>query len=197
MAVCKDQESEAIRQAVQCGIQLLGENRFQEAEVHMPALVDLDVEWHFIGKLQKNKINKIIQSFHLVESVDGVKNLEHFQKRVDQPIDVFIEINIGAEKSKSGFTVEGLRKAIDYISRLDKVNITGFLAVPPIMKDSEAVRPFFRSMRVLQREVVGMNIPNFQPRHLSMGMSQDFEIAVEEGATIIRIGTALFGRRKG
>ena len=125
LAVCKNQSIERIREAYACGIRLMGESRAQEAEPHLKALARLDIEWHFIGKLQKNKINKILATFACIQSVDGVKTLEHIHKRVDQPVSVFVEVNVGEEKSKAGFTIEGLRKALNYISRLDKVRVVG------------------------------------------------------------------------
>jgi pyridoxal phosphate enzyme (YggS family) len=196
MAVCKDQGPEKIRQALDLGIRLLGENKAQEAELHMRRFAGERIEWHFIGKLQKNKINRILSLFGLIESVDGVKALEHIHKRVDRPVEVFIEVNIGEEKSKSGITAEGLRKALPYIATLGKVSVTGLMAVPPYFEDAEKVRPFFARLRQLRDDVNRMAIANVRLAHLSMGMSHDYEAAVEEGATLVRIGTALFGRRK-
>lgn len=196
LAVCKDQGPEKIGQVLDLGIRLLGENKTQEAELHMPHFAGTKVNWHFIGKLQKNKINKILNMFSFIESVDGVKSLEHIHKRVDDTVEVFIEINIADEKSKSGFTIEGLKKAIPYISNLNKVTISGLMAIPPYFEDAEKVRPYFSRLRDLQNSINQMAIPNLKISHLSMGMSHDYEVAVEEGATIVRIGTALFGRRK-
>jgi len=195
-AVCKDQSAKKIRQAFDLGIRLFGENKTQEAEIHMQQLKGSDITWHFIGKLQKNKINKILGIFHFIESVDGVKSLEHIHKRVDDPVEVFIEINIGEEKSKTGFTIEGLKKAIPYISNLNKVTVSGLMIIPPYFEDAEKVRPYFSRLRELQDSINQLAIANMKISHLSMGMSHDYEVAVEEGATIVRIGTALFGRRK-
>jgi hypothetical protein len=196
LAVCKDQGPERIKQVLDLGIRLLGENKTQEAEMHMQRISGDEVKWHFIGKLQKNKINKILGMFHFIESVDGVKSLEHIHKRVDDPVEVFIEINIGEEKSKSGFTIEGLKKAIPYVSNLNKVTVTGLMAIPPYFEDAEKVRPYFSRLRELQDSINQLAIANMKISHLSMGMSHDYEVAAEEGATIVRIGTALFGRRK-
>ena len=196
VAVCKDQSVEKIKQVYDLGIRLLGENKTQEAEIHMQQLVGADIFWHFIGKLQKNKINKLLNIFHLIESVDGVKSLEHIHKRVDEPVELFIEINIGEEKNKSGFTIEGLKKALPYISNLNKVIVSGLMAIPPYFEDPEKVRPYFSQLRGLKNSINKMAAANLKISHLSMGMSHDYEVAVEEGATMIRIGTALFGRRK-
>lgn len=197
LAVCKDQGPEKIRQVLELGITLLGENKSQEAEAHMRHFPGRqDIEWHFIGRLQKNKINKILTLFRLIESVDGVKTLEHIHKRVDDPVEAFIEVNIGEEKSKSGFTIEGLKKAIAYIANLNKVKVSGLMAVPPYFEDAEKSRPYFARLRELQGDINRMAIANMKIAHLSMGMSHDYEVAVEEGATLVRIGTALFGRRK-
>jgi len=195
LAVCKGQGPERIRQVLDLGVRLLGENKVQEAEAHMRHFPEKGIEWHFIGNLQKNKINRILGAFRLIESVDGVKALEHIHKRVDEPVDVFIEINIGEEKNKSGFTVEGLKKAIPYVAGLAKVNITGLMAVPPYYEDTERSRPYFSRLRALRDDINRMAVANMKIEHLSMGMSHDYEAAVEEGATLVRIGTALFGRR--
>jgi pyridoxal phosphate enzyme (YggS family) len=195
MGVAKAQPTEKIEEAYKCGVRLIGENKTQEAEVHQAELDSLDIKWHFIGKLQKNKINRILKSFDFIQSVDGVKSLEHIHKRVNDVIEVFIEINIGDEKNKSGFTVDGLKKALNYIAMLDRVKITGLMTLPPFCDDPEEVRPYFRQVRELKDEINSMNLSNFDIRHLSMGMTADYEIAVEEGATIVRVGTALFGRR--
>jgi len=196
LAVCKDQGPEKIRQVLDLGVRLLGENKSQEAEAHMRHFPDAGIEWHFIGNLQKNKINRILSTFRLIESVDGVKSLEHIHKRVDDPVDVFLEVNIAEEKSKAGFTIEGLKKAIPYIAGLGKVSVTGLMAVPPYFENVEKVRPHFVRLRELRDEINGMAVANMNVAHLSMGMSHDYEAAVEEGATLVRIGTALFGRRK-
>ncbi len=196
LAVCKEQGPEKIRQVLDLGVRLLGENKSQEAEAHMRHFPEKSIEWHFIGNLQKNKINRILNTFRLIESVDGVKALEHIHKRVDKPVDVFIEINIGEEKSKSGFTSEGLRKAIPYIANLNKVNVSGLMTMPPYYEDTEKSRPYFARLRELGDEINRMNVANMRVAQLSMGMSHDYEVAVEEGATLVRIGTALFGRRK-
>lgn len=195
LGVAKEQPIERIKEAYKCGIKLIGENKTQEAEAHQAELESLDISWHFIGKLQKNKINRILKNFDFIESVDGVKSLEHIHKRVSDGIEVFIEINIGDEKNKSGFTIDGLMKALNYISQLDRVKITGLMALPPFSDDPEEVRPYFKKVRELKDELNGMNLSNFDIKHLSMGMSSDYEAAIEEGATIVRLGTVLFGRR--
>jgi pyridoxal phosphate enzyme (YggS family) len=196
LAVCKDQGPEKIRQVLDLGVRLLGENKSQEAEAHMRHFPEKSIEWHFIGNLQKNKINRILSTFRLIESVDGVKALEHIHKRVDEPVAVFIEVNIAEEKNKAGFTAEGLKRAVPYIAGLGKVNVTGLMAIPPYYEDTEKVRPYFVRLRELRDEINGLAVANMQVVHLSMGMSHDYEVAVEEGATLVRIGTALFGRRK-
>ncbi len=195
LGVCKNQPSEKIIEAYDCGLRYFGENKTQDAEVHQAAMEGKDVTWHFIGKLQKNKINRVLKSFDFIESVDSVKSLEHIHKRVDKVIETFIEINIGEEKNKSGFTIDGLKKALNYISMLDRVKIVGLMTVPPYDEDPEIMRPYFAKMRELKNEINDLGLDNFAIKDLSMGMSNDYEVALEEGATIIRIGTALFGRR--
>ena len=196
LGACKGQPVERIREAVAAGINLMGENRFQEAEIHQPELEDLDIEWHFIGKLQKNKINRILNRFQMVETVDGVKTMEHIHKRVDEIRDVYIEVNIDDETSKSGFTEPGLLKALNYMAQLNRVCVKGLMCIPPFSDDPEDSRIWFKRLRELRDELNSRKIENIRIQHLSMGMSQDFEVAVEEGATIVRLGSLLFGRRK-
>lgn len=195
LGVCKNQPVEKLIEAYECGLRFFGENKTQEAEVHQAALEGKEVKWHFIGKLQKNKINRVLKGFDFIESVDSVKSLEHIHKRVDKEIETFIEINIGEEKNKSGFTIDGLKKALNYISMLNRVKVVGLMTVPPFDEDPEIMRPYFARMRELKDEINSFGLDNFNIRDLSMGMSNDYEVALEEGATIIRIGTALFGRR--
>jgi len=195
LGACKGQPAERIRAAVEAGVDLMGENRFQEAEEHQPALEGLDIEWHFIGKLQKNKINRILNRFHMIQTVDGVKTMEHIHKRVDEVRDVFLELNLGEEDSKSGFTADGLLKAVHYMAQLNRVRVTGLMCIPPFSEDPEESRPWFQRLHGIREELNALEIPNFHVLHLSMGMSNDYEVAVEEGATIVRVGSALFGRR--
>ncbi|MCK5220647.1 MAG: YggS family pyridoxal phosphate-dependent enzyme [Candidatus Aminicenantes bacterium] len=195
LGVCKNQPAEKLIEAYECGLRYFGENKTQEAEEHQAALEGKDVTWHFIGKLQKNKINRVLKGFDFIESVDSVKSLEHIHKRVDNEIETFIEINIGEEKNKSGFTIDGLKKALNYISMLNRVKVVGLMTIPPFDDDPEIMRPYFAKMRELKDEINGFGLDNFKIRDLSMGMSNDYEVALEEGATILRIGTALFGRR--
>ena len=196
LAVCKEQAEDQVSRAIECGIRLFGENRVQEAELHINRFRDAGLNWHFIGRLQKNKINRILNLFQLIESVDGVKNLEHIQKRTDSPLAVFLEVNVGNEPSKAGFTIEGLKKALPYIANLRNIKITGLLAIPPFFDNPEKARPFFRKLRELGAEINRAELANINIENLSMGMSADYEVAVEEGATIVRLGTALFGRRR-
>ncbi len=196
VGVSKTQPSEIVREAYEAGVTIFGENRTQEAEQHQADLADLNIDWHFIGKLQKNKINRILGSFDFIQSVDGVKTLEHIHKRCSDPIEVFIEINIGDEKTKSGFTIASLDKATEYMAALDRVKVTGLMCIPPFSEDPDDTRPYFVSMRDLKDDLNSRGLPNFDIKHLSMGMSGDYEVAIEEGATMVRLGTALFGRRR-
>ena len=195
VGICKGHTSDKLREAYECGISIMGENKTQEADIHRNDLADLNIDWHFVGKLQKNKINRILNNFDFIQSVDGVKSIEHIHKRILDQRDVFIEINIGEEKTKSGFTENGLKKALNYIQNLNRVNIIGMMAIPPSVDDPEDSRQYFKKIRELKDEINKMNLENFNIQHLSMGMSYDYDIAIEEGATMVRIGTALFGRR--
>jgi hypothetical protein len=197
LAVCKEQPAEVIREAYRLGLRIFGENRVQEAEKHQQELrATGDSEWHFIGRIQKNKINRILALFDTIETADSVKNLEHISKRVDQTVELMLEINIGEERNKTGFTIDGLRKALNYIAQINHIRIVGLMTIPPLRPEPEDRRIFFSRVRELGDEINRLKIPGIEIRELSMGMSDDFEVAIEEGATIVRIGTALFGERK-
>ncbi len=195
LAVCKGQDAFRIREAYDGGVRLMGENRQQEGEEHMRRLAGLDIGWHFIGRLQKNKINRVLAQYRLLQTVDGVKTAEHIHQRAAGPVDVFVEINIGEEPNKAGFTVSGLHQALGHLAQLGNVRIGGLMTVPPYLDDVAATRPYFRRLRELRDEINAREIPTISIRHLSMGMSRDFDLAVEEGATMVRIGSALFGAR--
>lgn len=200
VAVTKTVAAEQIRAAIAAGIKVLGENRVQEAEAKMLALSDLrsQLEWHLIGHLQSNKTRKAVALFDAVQAVDSEElavRLNQLAAESGKRLPVFIEVNLGDEDSKAGIAPASALPLIEKISQFSHLQLQGLMAVPPYLEDPNAVRPFFQKLRNLRDEALksGIAAPTFQ--HLSMGMSHDFEVAIEEGATFVRIGTALFGAR--
>jgi PLP dependent protein len=189
IAVTKTVPVDAIREAVECGIRDIGENRLQESLPKRETLADLNVTWHFIGRLQTNKAKKVVESFHWIQSVDRRDLAEKLnQHAAPKRIPVLIEVKLQAEDTKSGASESDLPELVDMMARCESLELRGFMAIPPLLEDVEAVRPYFRRLR----ELAG----RFGLRELSMGMSHDFEVAIEEGATMVRIGSALFGERE-
>ena len=199
IAVTKYVEVAWIRQAITAGITICGENRFQEAQAKMESIGDqLGVTWHFIGRLQRRKLQSLVGRFaliHSVESLEQIEALHHHatEQHFHQP--VLLQVNIGNESTKGGFSVSGLLKAIPGISKCRHVKVHGLMAIPPWAEDPEAMRPHFRKLKTLAEEVETLHAPGVAMKELSMGMSNDYPIAIQEGATMVRIGSALFGPR--
>ena len=187
LAVTKTVSVEMIRIAAEAGIRQIGENRLQEALVKKPALQDLPLHWHFIGHLQTNKAKKVVELFDVIQSVDRIDLAEKLNQHVSQLLPVFIEVELGNEETKSGVPEAELSRLVEYLQKCDRLRLRGFMAIPPYSEDAERSRPFFARLRGLAEK--------YRLPELSMGMSHDFEIAIEEGATIVRVGTALFGER--
>ena len=196
VAVSKTFPVAAIREAHAAGLRHFGENRVQEAEAKRPLLADLDATWHFIGHLQSNKARKAVQFFDRIDSVDSVtlaQKLNEAAAQIAGKIEVLIEVHTG-EATKSGVSENDLPALAEKCSRLEHLNLRGLMTIPPYKDNPEAARPFFARLRELRAKTaaqIGRPLPI-----LSMGMSHDFEIAIEEGATEVRIGTALFGERQ-
>ncbi len=188
---------EVIRKFYSCGLKVYGENRAQEFLKKYEALRDLSIDWHFIGRLQTNKVKYLIGKVSLIHSLDRESLADEIQKRAQKAgkvQEVLIEVNLGGEETKGGVEPENLKKLAEYTLSKPNIKITGLMAIPPYKEDPEEVRPYFAELRKLRDDLerdLGIELP-----HLSMGMSHDFEVAVEEGATIVRIGTLLFGERK-
>lgn len=187
IAVTKTVPAEIIRDAVAAGIRHVGENRLQEALPKREALRDLDLTWHFIGHLQTNKAKKVVENFDSVQCVDRPDLAAKLNQVATTPLPVFIEVKLHEEPNKSGIDEFGLPAFIEEFERYPRLQLRGLMAIPPFLENPEDVRPYFRKLRQLAER--------FELRDLSMGMSHDFEIAIEEGATMVRIGTALFGER--
>jgi pyridoxal phosphate enzyme (YggS family) len=189
VAVTKTVSPDRIREAVQCGVRHVGENRVQEGLSKREALASADLTWHFIGHFQTNKAKKVVENFDWVHSVDRLDAAEALARYVANrdPLRVLIEVKLQDEPNKSGISEGDLAALVASLRRLDSLNLRGLMAIPPPVEDPEQARPFFRRLRQLAKD--------FALTELSMGMTHDFEVAVEEGATMVRIGTGLFGER--
>ena len=196
LAASKTRTPEEIREVFEAGIRLFGENRVQEARDKIPLLSDLSIEWHMIGHLQRNKVKYAVNLFDVVESLDSKELADELEKRLSKlgkKMRVFIEVKLSPEETKHGCSPEEALELAKYVLSLEHLKLEGLMTVPPYFEDLELVRPYFRKLREIRdnlEDALGVNLP-----HLSMGMSHDFEVAVEEGATIVRIGTAIFGPR--
>jgi pyridoxal phosphate enzyme (YggS family) len=196
LAVSKTHPPETIRAAADCGQLLFGENKIQEAKAKIP-LCPGKCRWHFIGHLQSNKVRDAVELFEMIQSVDSLSLAREINKRCDQAakkMPVLLEVNVAGEASKSGYQPEKMLAELRELNELPRIEIQGLMTVPPWSPETEKTRPHFRELRQLKERaeaVLGAPLP-----HLSMGMSGDFEMAIEEGATLVRIGTALFGPRR-
>jgi PLP dependent protein len=201
MAVSKTFPVDSIREAYAAGLRVFGENRVQEFAGKANALRDLpDIEWHLIGHLQTNKAAKAAELFDAVDSVDSVRmaeKLNAFAARAGKILPVLIEINVGGEKAKSGVAAdsEELTQILQGAPRWGNLKIRGLMTVPPYTEDPEGSRPYFRQLRQIRDRIAARRLPDINPAVLSMGMSHDFEVAIEEGSTCVRVGTAIFGER--
>jgi pyridoxal phosphate enzyme (YggS family) len=199
IAVSKTVESERAREAVEAGINNLGENRVQELVKKYDELKDLDIKWHMIGHLQKNKVKYIIDKTVLIHSVESLSLAEEINKRAEKNnliANVLVELNIGEEDSKFGIKEESVYDFILSLEKFENIRVLGLMTVAPFCENPEDVRWVFKKMKNIYDEISTMNLRNTEMKYLSMGMTNDFEIAIEEGSNIIRIGTAIFGARK-
>lgn len=193
VAVTKAVGTEEIRILYDLGVRDFGENRVQQALVRMESLSSLDVRWHMIGRLQTNKAKKAAGAFHLLHSLDSIRlgfALDRAAREHGCMMDTLVEVNVSGEEVKAGFDVNELESGFAELTKLKHVRLQGLMTMAPLTDNPETVRPVFRSLRELRdglNEECGGAL-----HHLSMGMTQDFELAVEEGATMVRIGTALF-----
>jgi pyridoxal phosphate enzyme (YggS family) len=201
MAVSKTQPAAKIIEAYAAGHRLFGENRVQEFAEKVGALADLrDARFHMIGHLQSNKAAKAAEIFDAIDSMDSAKLAERLNaaaKNLGKTLDVLIEINVGGEAAKSGIPPDSreLEGVLAGAPAWTNLRIRGLMTVPPFTDDPEAARPYFRHLRELRDKFAARNLPAVQLNQLSMGMSHDFEVAIEEGSTCVRIGTAIFGDR--
>jgi len=197
MAVTKTVDDERIREAIAMGVCLIGENYVQEAQRKIPLLGE-GLEWHMIGHLQTNKSKYVVRLFHMIQSVDRIELARELDKRCGAAgvvMPILVEVNTGDELSKSGVSLREALSLVETVSAFKNLSIEGLMTMPPWFSDPEEARPFFRSLRELRDRIAEREIPGVQMTELSMGMSGDFVVAVEEGATIVRIGRAIFGQR--
>ncbi len=200
MAVTKTVEPARIRQAYEAGQRFFGENRVQEFSDKRDALSNLNAEWHLIGHLQTNKARKAVELFQAVDSVDSIRladKLNQSAQQLNKILPLLIEINVGGEQSKTGVAIgspdlEALLRAMEHFEQLQ---VRGLMTIPPYTEDPEGARPYFRKVRELRDAIAARNLPHLQMDVLSMGMSHDFEVAIEEGSTCVRVGTAIFSAR--
>ena len=198
VAVTKTVDVQSINKAVECGITLLGENKVQEIVEKTP-LIEGNVEWHMIGHLQTNKVRYIADKVKMIHSVDSIKLVEEINKRFknhSRIIDILVEINIGREDSKNGIAPENIMQFLQDANKYENIHIMGLMTVAPACDNVEKVRPYFREMKKIFENIKSENIENVNMESLSMGMTNDFEIAIEEGTNMVRIGSGIFGPRK-
>jgi pyridoxal phosphate enzyme (YggS family) len=196
LAVSKTHPPETIRAAVDCGQLWFGENKIQEAKAKIP-LCPGRARWHFIGHLQSNKVRDAVELFELIQGVDSLNIAREISKRAEQAgktMPILLEVNVAGEASKFGYKPELLLSELEELNALPRLEIHGLMAIPPFTPVPEKSRPYFQKLRELKQDGeqrLGAPLPQ-----LSMGMSGDFEVAIEEGSTLVRIGTALFGERQ-
>lgn len=195
VTVTKTVDVNRIKEAIESGLSIFGENRVQEA---LPKLkeIEKEVSWHFIGHLQTNKVKHAVQLFDMIQSIDSTALAEELNKqaaKINKIQDALIEVKLSEEETKHGVPKNELMELLESTRDMKNLNILGLMTIPPFFDDAEKTRPYFRRLREL-RDDAGKR--GFKLPELSMGMSHDFEIAIEEGATMVRIGTAIFGERK-
>jgi len=198
IAVTKNFSADVVQEAVDNGIVLLGENRVQEAKSKVE-LVKGNVEWHLIGHLQRNKVKDAINIFSMIQSLDSMRLAEEIQKRAEQAekvIDVLVQVNIGREASKYGIDPDDTEDFVKKIALLPNLRVRGLMAIAPFEENPEDVRIYFRNLYNIFQNLKDKSIKNINMEYLSMGMTHDFEVAIEEGANMVRIGTGIFGSRK-
>ena len=191
----KGVDVERIAEAVEGGLEIVGENYVQEA-LRKHQVLGNRVRWHMIGHLQRNKARHAVGLFEMIHSVDSLKLAQELQKRAakqGKAIEVLLQVNLSGEETKSGVTPEGVQELAEAISEMPNLRLKGLMTMPPYFEDPEGARPYFQALRRIRDELQQRGLPVVE---LSMGMSADFEVAIEEGATLVRVGTAIFGQRR-
>ena len=197
VAATKNVEPDTIKAAIECGVKVAGESRFQQA-IPKIELIGNAVEWHFIGHIQKNKVKFLTAVFSLVHSVDSLELAEAINSRGgkdDRNVRILLQINIGKESSKHGVMPGKAAEIAEKIAALPNIDLEGLMAIPPQVTDAQESRKYFKKMIEIKNDIESMELKNVSMKSLSFGMSGDYEVAIEEGATHVRIGTAIFGKR--
>jgi PLP dependent protein len=198
VAAAKGQGAEKIREAIAAGIRIIGHNYLQEAVEDMVAVDVPDVQFHMIGHLQRNKANKAVDLFQVIETVDDDRLASALNRRAeaeDKVLGVLIQVNLAAEPQKSGISEGETHRLAEFIRTLPNLKLMGLMTMPPFFDDPDRARPYFARLRELREKLKSSGVLTEEMNELSMGMTGDYEVAVEEGATLVRIGTALFGPR--
>jgi pyridoxal phosphate enzyme (YggS family) len=199
VAVSKTKSAEKVIEAFEAGLTVFGENYVQEAREKFNALYAYPLSWHFIGHLQRNKAKYAVKMFDLIHTVDSEKLAREIDKqaaKIDKNQKVLVQVNIAEEATKSGISSDETLQLIQGMRYLEHISIQGLMTVPPFFNEPEKARPYFRALRQLRDEIQAAHIPDVSMKTLSMGMTGDFEVAIQEGATLVRIGTAIFGERE-
>lgn len=199
VAATKSVSVDAIREGLAAGLNILGESRLQEALPKIEALRGEPVRWHFIGRLQRRKARSVVGVFDLIHSVDTLELAQEIDRRAKEAGHqqaVLLEVNVGDEPTKAGFRPDELISLLPELSRLSYMGVKGLMTIPPPTSEAEQARPYFRRLRELAQKLRQF-VPGLSMNELSMGMSNDYVVAIEEGATLVRVGTAIFGARRG
>ena len=199
VAVSKTIPTDMVKEAIEAGVKILGENYIQEARKKFDALSSYPVSWHFIGHLQTNKAKYAVRLFDLIHSVDSLKlahELNKQAKKINKIQEILIQVNISMESTKAGVYEQDALSLIKDISHIENLSVKGLMTIPPFFDEPERARPYFSALRKLRDQIKKESIPNIAMDELSMGMTGDFEAAIDQGASLVRIGTAIFGKRK-
>jgi len=200
LGATKGIDTERVLEAIEAGLTDIGENYVQEAKAKIERIGRGRARWHMIGRLQRNKARHAVKLFDVIQTVDSVKLADELERRAAQEgrvIPVLVEVNIGREPQKAGVMPEELLPICEHIAKLPHLRLEGLMCIPPWGRGPEDSRPYFAEMRRLFERVKEASLPGVEMKWLSMGMSADFEVAIEEGANLVRIGTAIFGPREG
>jgi len=197
VAAAKTKTAEDILEAIDAGIRTIGENYIQEAE-EVFKIVGAKCKWHFIGHLQRNKVKKAVEIFDMIETVDNFELAAEIGKRcavINKTMPVLIEINSGREPNKSGIFPENAEELISQTAPLKNIKVSGLMTMGPVLENPQDIRPYFKETKLLFEKIKALNLQNVEMKYLSMGMTDSYKIAIEEGANVVRIGSAIFGRR--
>ncbi len=199
VAVGKTHAADILREAIEAGVSAFGENKIQEAEGKISQIGRDAAEWHLIGHLQSNKAKKAVQLFDVIHTLDSIELAERLERICIEgnrdALSVFVQVDLAGEKTKSGIAENDLPPLVAYLQSCDRLKFDGLMILPPFFDDAEATRPFFKQLRLVRDDLLSKNAFSNSRGELSMGMTNDFEVAIEEGATVVRIGTAIFGER--